>query len=97
MTASSPPSTTPPHVLDMGVFATASYAGLRMRKEQELAEIIFQTLQKLPKSYSKEYINDRSAPPLCSKCLLCLAVVNGWQTVVALNSSVLWLGGVITY
>ena len=50
---------TPPHVLDLGVFATASYANLRMRKEPELAEIVFLTLQKLPKAYSKEYINDR--------------------------------------
>lgn len=65
--ASSAPSMTPPHVLDMGVFATASYANLRMRKELELAEIIFYTLQKIPKSYSREYINDRSEwLPFCS-------------------------------
>lgn len=57
--ATSAPASTPPHVLEMGVFATASFANLKMRKEQELAEIIFYTLPKIPKAYSKEYITER--------------------------------------
>ena len=57
--ATTAPHLTPPHVLEQGLFATASYANLRMRKELELAEIIYHTLPKIPKAYSKEYINDR--------------------------------------
>jgi len=53
------PAMTPAHVLDQGMFATASYANLRMRKDIELAEVIFYTLPKIPKAYSKEYINER--------------------------------------
>jgi len=30
-----------------------------MRKDIELAEVIFYTLPKIPKAYSKEYINER--------------------------------------
>jgi len=57
--ASTAPAITPPHVLQQGMFATASYANLRMRKEIELAEIIYYTVPKIPKAYSREYINDR--------------------------------------
>lgn len=57
--ATTAPALTPPHVLDLGMFATASYANLRMRKEVELAEVIYYTLPKIPKAYSREYINER--------------------------------------
>ena len=66
--ATTAPAVTPPHVLDQGMFATASYANLRMRKELELAEIIYYALPKIPKAYSKEYINDRFVQVVDSVC-----------------------------
>jgi hypothetical protein len=42
-----------PSVVHQGVFATASFATFKMRKEVELWEICFTMLQKVPKAYNK--------------------------------------------
>ena len=46
-----------PQIVDHGVFASASVAALRMRKEVELWEICHTMLSKIPKAYSKVTIN----------------------------------------
>ena len=42
-----------PAVVGQGVFATASFATFKMRKDVELWEICFTMLQKVPKAYNK--------------------------------------------
>lgn len=42
-----------PGVVDMGVFASASFAALRMKKELELWEVCHNLLPKVPRAYSK--------------------------------------------
>ncbi|CAL1527205.1 unnamed protein product [Lymnaea stagnalis] len=48
-----------PLVVDQGVFSTASYATYKIRKDMELWEICHTMLQKVPKSYNKEYIIEK--------------------------------------
>ncbi|ESO89151.1 hypothetical protein LOTGIDRAFT_229063 [Lottia gigantea] len=48
-----------PSVVGQGVFATASYATFKMRKDVELWEICHTMLSKVPKAYTKEFINDK--------------------------------------
>ena len=43
----------------MGVFASASFATLRMKKEVELWEVCHNMLPRVPRNYSKEWITDR--------------------------------------
>ena len=42
-----------PAVVNQGVFASASFAALRMKKEVELWEVCHNALQKVPKAQSK--------------------------------------------
>ena len=42
-----------PAIVGQGVFATASFATFKMRKDVELWEICFTMLQKVPKAYNK--------------------------------------------
>ncbi|XP_052807484.1 dynein axonemal heavy chain 5-like isoform X7 [Mya arenaria] len=48
-----------PSVVGHGVFATASFASFKMRKEVELWEICYTMLQKVPKAYNKDYIVEK--------------------------------------
>ncbi|XP_060567478.1 dynein axonemal heavy chain 5-like [Ruditapes philippinarum] len=48
-----------PAVVGQGVFATASFATFKMRKDVELWEICFTMLQKVPKAYNKDYIVEK--------------------------------------
>ncbi|KAL4232681.1 hypothetical protein ACF0H5_007369 [Mactra antiquata] len=48
-----------PAVVGQGVFATASFATFKMRKDVELWEIAFTMLQKVPKAYNKDYIVEK--------------------------------------
>ncbi|XP_053397319.1 dynein axonemal heavy chain 5-like isoform X6 [Mercenaria mercenaria] len=48
-----------PSVVGQGVFATASFATFKMRKDVELWEICFTMLQKVPKAYNKDYIVEK--------------------------------------
>ncbi|XP_025098007.1 LOW QUALITY PROTEIN: dynein gamma chain, flagellar outer arm-like [Pomacea canaliculata] len=48
-----------PSVVEQGLFSTASYATYKMRKDVELWEICYNMLQRVPKSYNKEYIVER--------------------------------------
>jgi hypothetical protein len=58
MTAGPPLSTisltsNSPQIVSLGVFASGSYAALRMRKEVDLLDICTSSLSKLPKIMSK--------------------------------------------
>ncbi|CAH1799095.1 unnamed protein product [Owenia fusiformis] len=46
-------------VVDRGVFAGASYASTKMKKEQELWEICHTMIPKVPRAYSKDYVTER--------------------------------------
>ncbi|KAK6187606.1 hypothetical protein SNE40_005595 [Patella caerulea] len=48
-----------PSIVGQGTFATASYATFKMRKDVELWEICHTMLSKVPKAYTKEFINDK--------------------------------------
>lgn len=48
-----------PSVVSRGVFATASHAALKLRKDIELWEICHNMLQKVPKPWSRDYVIDR--------------------------------------
>ena len=54
-----------PAVVGQGVFATASFATFKMRKDVELWEICFTMLQKVPKAYNK--VGQKLHEPRCEK------------------------------
>ncbi|XP_023932050.1 dynein heavy chain 8, axonemal-like [Lingula anatina] len=48
-----------PQIVNMGVFATASFAAMKLRKDVELWEICHTTIPKVPKAFSKEYVLEK--------------------------------------
>ena len=54
-----------PQVVHQGVFASASFATLRMKKEVELWEVCHTMLARVPKAYSKVRVTTAvsSGPP----------------------------------
>lgn len=52
-----------PAVVGQGVFATASFATFKMRKDVELWEICFTMLQKVPKAYNKVHTRQQVYNP----------------------------------
>ena len=63
-----------PQVVEMGVFASASFATLKMKKEVELWEVCHTMLPKVPRAYSK--VTLLLAQPLAFKLLVPL---NTWE------------------